>query len=99
MKNPATCILTLGLGLAAAGCGTQEPISVEEAMMQCEVTARQATRPTTSVSVGVNSRGAVSSGIVIGVTDDYLAGRDPEQVYRDCVVRRSGKEPTRAFEE
>ena len=99
MERTFTSVLTLAIGLAVAGCGTEEPLSVEEAMVDCADKARHATRPTAAVSVGVNSEGAVSSGFIIGVTDDFLAGRDPEVVYRDCVVRRSGKEPTRPFEE
>ncbi len=99
MERTFSPALVLAFGLAVAGCGTEEPLSVEEAMAECAGKARQATRPTASVAVGVNSEGAVSSGFIIGVTDDFLAGRDPEVVYRECVVRRSGKEPTRPFEE
>ncbi len=98
MERAFTLILVLATGLVVAGCGTEEPLSVEEAMVECAGKARHATRPTAAVAVGVNSEGAVSSGFIIGVTDDFLAGRDPEVVYRDCVVRRSGKEPTRPFE-
>ena len=99
MEKTFDSVLMLAVAMAVAGCGAGEPLSVEEAMVECEGAARQATRPTASVTVGVNSEGAVSSGFIIGVTDDFLAGRDPEDVYRDCVVRRSGKEPSRPFEE
>ena len=99
MERSFTSVVLLVFGLVVAGCGPQEPLSVEEAMVECAGKARHATRPTAAVAVGVNSEGAVSSGFIIGVTDDFLAGRDPEVVYRDCVVRRSGKEPTRPFEE
>ena len=99
MERKFTSVLVLATGLAVAGCGTEEPLSVEEAMVECAGKARHATRPTASVAVGVNSEGIVSSGFIIGITDDFLAGRDPEVVYRECVVRRSGEEPTRPFEE
>ncbi|MBB3712743.1 hypothetical protein FHS00_002338 [Limimaricola variabilis] len=84
----------LALPLLAAAC-TQTPLSPLDAARVCEQRARQAQGPSGSVSVGANSRSGLSTGISIGVTDDYLRGRDPYEVYEDCVVARSGQPPVR----
>ncbi len=95
MRSPAAILL---LALLAAGCGPQEPLSVERAMAICAEEARRATSPTGSVMIGVGSGGDVSAGVVVGVTPDYLVGRDPEEVYDNCVVARSGEAPTKPLE-
>lgn len=84
----------LALPLLAAAC-TQTPLSPLDAAQVCEQRARAAQGPTGSVSVGASSRGGLSSGLSIGVTDDYLRGRDPYVVYEDCVLARSGQPPVR----
>lgn len=80
--------------LAAVACAAT-PISVEEAMTACTERARAATKPTGAASIGVNSSGKVSSGLTIGVSSDFLTGRDPNAVYRECVIEKSGQQPTR----
>ena len=86
--------LLLALPLMAGAC-TQAPLSPLDAARVCEERARAAQGPTGNVSVGASSRGGLSSGISIGVTDDYLRGRDPFEVYENCVVARSGQMPVR----
>jgi hypothetical protein len=76
--------------LPLTGCG---PVPVEVAEQQCLQQAREATGPTGSVSIGVDNHGNVSTGITLGVSSDYLAGRDPNQVYEQCVYRASGQMP------
>jgi len=46
----------------------------------------------------VGSGGRVSQGLAIGITDDFIAGRDPEAVYEQCAIRLSGQEPTEPYE-
>ena len=86
--------LLMALPLMAKAC-TQAPLSPLDAARVCEERARAAQGPTGNVSVGASSRGGLSSGISIGVTDDYLRGRDPFEVYENCVVARSGQMPVR----
>ena len=87
MRRLAACAL---LGLAACG-----PISPERAADMCEERARAAVGPTGEVSVGVNSDGKVAGGLSVGVTSDYLQGRDPYLVYENCVRRKTGQGPIR----
>jgi hypothetical protein len=84
-------VLALITASALVACG---PTSPELAATPCEERARAATGPTGSVSVGVSNRGPVA-GLEIGVTDDYLQGRDPYVVYDQCVRAKSGQGPIR----
>ena len=87
-------LLPIPLLLAAVAC-TPVPPSPEEVAQACEERARAAQGPTGNVTVGYNSNSGPYSGIEIGVSGDYLAGRDPVAVYTDCVIRRSGQQPYR----
>lgn len=80
--------------LFLAACAAQ-PMSPERAAQHCEERARAAQGPTGSVTYGVNSNSGGYSNLEIGLTGDFLAGRDPLEVYRDCVVARTGQEPIR----
>ena len=75
-----------------SACG---PMSPEAAARACEERARAATGPTGEVGVGITSRGKVESDWEVGVTSDFLYGRDPYQVYEDCVRQKSGQGPIR----
>jgi hypothetical protein len=87
--------VAMGVALALlAGCEPL-PMSPEQAAEFCEERARAAQGPTGSVTVGVNSRSGPSVGATVGVTGDFLAGRDPMQVYESCVFQRSGQPPIR----
>lgn len=70
-------------------------MSPERAADLCEERARAATGPTGEVGIGINNRGKTSSSIEIGVTSDYLRGRDPYVVYDECVRARTGQGPIR----
>lgn len=88
-------ILAMGLGLLTlASCG---PVPVEVAERQCIESAQLAQRPRGSVGFVADSNGNFGTSISIGVSSDYLAGRDPDQVYVSCVQGRSGQMPTRPF--
>jgi len=82
------------LGTLAA-CG---PISPELAAQQCEEQARKAAGPTGEIGIGVNSDGRVTNSIEIGISSDFLSGKDPEEVYADCVRRKTGAAPVRPLE-
>ena len=88
----AIALLLLTSGLAACG-----PMSPELAAQQCQDRARAATGPTGSVSIGVSNRGPVL-GAEIGITDDYLRGRDPYVVYDECVRQKTGQGPVRPLD-
>jgi len=77
-----------------AACETP-PMEPERAAQLCEQRARAAQGPTGSVTLGVNSRSGSQIGGEIGVTGDFLAGRDPVAVYEDCVRARTGAGPIR----
>lgn len=83
----------LGLILMSA-CG---PIPVQLAEQQCIEPAQLAQRPRGSVGFVADSNGNVGTTLSIGISTDYLAGRDPDQVYASCVQGRSGMPPTRPF--
>jgi len=80
------------LCLVLAACG---PMSPERAADLCEDRARAATGPTGMVGVGVTNRGETRGKLEIGVTSDYLRGRDPYVVYDECVRARTGQGPIR----
>ena len=80
------------LTLAACDLPPPDPIRVAQ---QCEQQARDAQAPTGSLTLGANNR---SGGFVegsIGITSDFLRGRDPLQVYEECVFARTGAPPVR----
>ena len=87
-------VLAPALGACAANL-----VSVEKAMDDCMETARAATTPTGTAAIGVNSHGRVSTSLSIGISTDYIAGRDPDEVYERCVVRRSGSKPYADYSE
>lgn len=80
--------------LAVAAC-TPVPMNPEEAAQHCEERARAAQGPTGRVAVGVNSESGPFTNAEIGLSGDYLAGRDPVEVYTECVYDRTGMAPIR----
>lgn len=86
--------LALPLLLALAAC-TPTLLTPEAAAELCEERARAAQGPTASVTVGANSSSGGFSNVAIGVSSDFLAGRDPIAVYEACVYERSGQAPYR----
>ncbi len=80
--------------LALAACNLPPP-DPETVARECERQARAAQGPTGSVTVGANSNSGPFTNVAIGVTGDYLLGRDPNAVYAACVERRTGQAPIR----
>lgn len=81
--------------LLALGACAPAPVDLERVAQDCEQRARAAQGPTGTVSIGVNSRSGPRVEGAIGVTGDFLAGRDPMRVYDTCVFQRTGQAPIR----
>jgi hypothetical protein len=80
--------------LALAACDLPPPDPARVAA-ECEQRARAAQGPTGSVTLGVNSNTGPYAGAEIGLSSDFLAGRDPIAVYEQCVLARTGQPPIR----
>ena len=89
-----TLSFTVVLAFAVAGCAKTPP-TPEQAAARCEERAQAAQAPTGGVSVGVNNRTGVSTGVHIGLSGDFLTGRDPIEVYESCVIDLTGEPPIR----
>lgn len=89
MRGPG---LIAGLVVLAA-CTPPTPPTPQQVEARCSDEARAAAGPTGQVAVGVSNTRGVQTGISIGVTDDFLRGRDPAAVYAECYVRLSGAAP------
>jgi hypothetical protein len=88
-------VLFAGLAaLSVSGCGPIPLVTVEK---QCLERAQLAQQPRGRVSVGVGSDGKAVGGLTIGISSDYLQGRDPSQVFDSCVFARAGQMPSRPF--
>ncbi len=85
-------VMTGLLGLTACG-----PVSLETAEQQCYEQARLAQAPRGSVGIFADSNGNFGSNVTIGISSDYLRGRDPDQVFQSCVFNKSGQNPSRPF--
>jgi hypothetical protein len=91
-------MMRAGLALAALlpllACG---PVSRAQAERECLSQARLAEHPRGSVGVGMDSTGKLSPTFDVTISSDYLQGRDPSQLYDNCVMRRSGEMPSRPY--
>ena len=85
-------VALIGLMLVLAACG---PISPGRAADVCEDRANAAVAPTGEVGIGINNKGNVGSNFEIGITSDYIQGRDPYEVYESCVRQKTGQGPIR----
>lgn len=90
----AASFLTLGVVGELAGCAVPPP-SPEQVAQECEARARAAQGPTGQVSIGLNNRGNNYVSGAVGITSDYVMGRDPLSVYNACVMNRTGQAPYR----
>lgn len=89
--------LLLPLAAFAALLAACEPVPMDPARAAalCDQQARAAQGPTGSVTVGANSDDGPFLGTEIGVSSDFLTGRDPVEVYEECVIARTGAPPIR----
>lgn len=77
-----------------AACG---PVPRADAERDCISTARMAQHPRGEVGIGYGSGGRGRAYLDLGVSSNYVLGRDPDQVYASCVYQRSGQMPSRPF--
>ncbi|UFM66340.1 hypothetical protein LOS78_10375 [Paracoccus sp. MA] len=84
------------LGLAA--CAPAQ-IPVEQAERVCMVKALDARGPRTEVGFGVGSHGYRGGFVSVDLSSDYIMGRDPAEIFNQCVLRRSGQMPVRPLYE
>ncbi len=82
----------LFIPLFLTACG---PISAERAADLCEDRARAATGPTGEIGVGINNKGKTSAKVELGISSDYIRGRDPYRLYDECVRQKTGQGPIR----
>lgn len=82
--------------LPLIACG---PVPLQQAERQCAARAYLAQGPQTSLGVRFNSDGTSQIGGSFGISTDYIAGRDPDQVFRDCVAQQSGKFPEHSYQD
>ena len=75
-------------------CG---PVPLVQAEAECRTRADQAEAPSGSVGVTFSSDGSVETNLSVGVTSDFLKGRDPTEVYNECVLARAGQPPSRPY--
>ena len=87
-------LLVLPVFLALTACG---PVPLVQAEAECRSRADQAAAPSGSVGVTFSSDGSVETNLSVGVTSDYLNGRNPSEVYNQCVLARSGQPPARPY--
>ncbi|MDB5660219.1 MAG: hypothetical protein JWS10_2834 [Cypionkella sp.] len=80
--------------LPLIACG---PIPRAQAERECLQRARLAEHPRGELGVGLGSGGRRDVFGEITFSNDYLQGKDPSQVYQNCVVQRSGEMPSRPF--
>ena len=85
-------LMMIALSLGVVACG---PPSPEAAADRCEERARAAQGPEVGVRMGVNSDGDAFGGVSLGLSVDALQGRDPLEVYEDCVINLTGQPPIR----
>lgn len=82
--------------VALAACSEPTP---EEAALRaaerCEERARDAQGPQVGLRIGANSETGPSFAGSIRITSDALRGREPLEVYEDCVLRLTGEPPVR----
>ena len=87
-------LFLLPILLALVACG---PVPLVQAEADCRSRADQAAAPSGSVGVTFSSDGSVETNLSVGVTSDYLKGRNPTEVYNQCVLARAGQPPSRPY--
>lgn len=96
MRPAGATLLMLPALLGLAGCA---PIPVEQAERLCLSRARDAIAPRGEIGLGVGSEGYRGGYVQLDISSDYIRGRDPAQVFYECVRSRSGQPPTRPLSE
>lgn len=85
-----TALMTL---LALVACG---PVPLAQAEAECLERARLAEAPRGKITFGLSTEGPYA-GAEIAISSDTLQGKDPSQVYDQCVWQRAGQLPSRPY--
>ena len=91
MEIQKVCLSFLILLLVPlGGCTTNnaKPLSEEEIDSICKKKKLEASKPITNVSLATGSEGPKYE-IGITMSGDFISGRDPEEVYKDCKLSLS----------
>ena len=69
------------------GCTASQPIPLTQKQIEsiCQKKKIEATKPTTNLSLATGSEGPKYQ-IGITMSSDYIAGRDPNEVYKQCIM-------------
>ncbi|MGA0540440.1 hypothetical protein [Neotabrizicola sp. VNH66] len=86
MKRAAALFLLL------AACG---PMTLERAEQECFERARLAAGPRGEIGIGMASNGKAHGSVELGISSDWIGGKDPAAVYDTCVMAKSGEAPRR----
>lgn len=84
----------IGLAAVLTGCSLPPP-TPEQAAARCEERARDAQAPNVGLTLGVNSNSGAFTKGSIGISSDFIRGRDPLAVYESCVFDLTGEAPIR----
>ena len=84
MYKLSLCFLPI-FYVVLGGCATNDakPLTEDEIESVCKKKKLEASKPMTNVSVATGSEGPKYE-IGITLSSDYMAGKDPEEVYKDC---------------
>ena len=86
-----------GMFAVALLCSACGPVPLPMAEQQCIEPAQLAQRPRGSFGIVADNRGNVGASLTVGISSDYVQGRDPDQVYATCVQNKSGLRPSLPF--
>ena len=80
-------ILTTIIFCFLIGCATSQPKPLTQKQIEsiCQKKKIEATKPTTNLSLATGSEGPKYQ-IGITMSSDYIAGRDPSEVYQQCLM-------------
>ena len=69
------------------GCATNQPKPLTKKQIEsiCQKKKIEATKPTTNLSLATGSEGPKYQ-IGITMSSDYITGRDPNEVYQQCIM-------------
>ena len=87
--NKTRLVFGLSLFVIVSCVGSSPKVYSEAEILEiCKLEKRNAQAPVTNVSVGTGSKGT-NFAIQVLLSDKYLAGKDPEIVYENCISRIS----------
>ena len=92
MRRAFPPLAALAVLLAACAVPPMDPV---RAAALCDQQARAAQGPTGQVTIGASSDDGPYLDTEIGLSSDFLTGRDPVEVYEQCVLARTGALPIR----